>query len=60
MTAIGKIERFDETQEKWETYAERVQQFFLLNIIDEDSHVPTLLSLIGNKTYTLLMDLLSR
>ena len=29
MTAIGKIESFDETQEKWETYAERVEQFFL-------------------------------
>ena len=27
MTAIGKIESFDETQEKWETYEERVEQF---------------------------------
>jgi len=41
MTAIGKIERFDETQEKWETYAERAEQFFLVNNIDEDSHVPS-------------------
>ena len=41
MTAIGKIESFDETQEKWKTYAERVEQFFLANNIDEDRQVPT-------------------
>ena len=51
MTAIGKIERFDETQEKWETYAKRVEQFFLENNIDENRQVPTLLSLIGSKTH---------
>jgi len=59
MTAIGKMESLDETQEKWETYAERVEQFFVANNIDEDRQVPTLLSLIGSKTYTLLRDLLS-
>ncbi|XP_022777528.1 uncharacterized protein LOC111318945 [Stylophora pistillata] len=56
MTAIGKIESFDETEEKWETYVEWVEQFFLANNIDEDHRVPTLLSLIGSKTYTLLRD----
>lgn len=59
MTAIGKIESFDETQEKWETYVERVEQFFLANNIDEDRQAPTLLSLMGSKTYTLLRDLLT-
>ena len=59
MTAIGKIESFDETQEKWETYVERVEQFFLANNIDEDHQAPTLLSLMGSKTYTLLRDLLT-
>ena len=59
MTAIGKIESFDETQEQWETYVELVEQFFLANNIDEDHQVPTLLSLIGSKTYTLLRDLLT-
>ena len=39
MTAIGKIESFDETQEKWETYVERVEQFFLASNIDEDHQV---------------------
>ena len=59
MTTIGKIESFDETQEKWETYVERVEQFFLANNIDDDHRVPTLLSLIGGKTYALLRDLLT-
>ena len=47
MTAIGKIESFDETQEKWETYAEHVEQFFLANNIDENRQVLTLLRLIA-------------
>ena len=59
MTTIGKIESFDETQEKWETYVERVEKFFLANNIDDGHKVPTLLSLIGGKTYSLLRDLLT-
>ena len=38
---------------------ERVEQFFLANDIDDDHKVPTLLSLIGGKAYTLLRDLLA-
>ena len=57
MIAIGKIESFDDTNEKWETYAERVEQFFLANDLDDDRKVPTLLSFIGGKTFTLLRDL---
>ena len=59
MTTIGKIESFDDTKENWETYVERVEQFFLANDIDDDHKVPTLLSLIGGKTYTRLRDLLA-
>ena len=59
MTAFGKIESFDATKENWETYVERVEQFFLANDIDDDHKVPTLLSLVGGKTYTLLRNLLA-
>ena len=38
---------------------ELVEQLFLANDIDDDHKVPTLLSLIGGKTYTLLRDLLA-
>ena len=59
MTTIRKIESFDDTKENWETYVERVEQFFLANDIDDDHKVPNLLSLIGGKTYTPLRDLLA-
>ena len=42
MTAFGKIESFDATKENWETYVERVEQFFLANDIDDGHKVPTL------------------
>ena len=58
MTTIRKIDVFDETQESWETYVERVQHFFAANDVDDNHKVPTLLSLIGSKTYSLLKDLL--
>lgn len=47
MTAIGKTESSDETQEKWEIplWSDIAKN------IDEDHQVPTLLSLIGGKTY---------
>jgi 5-hydroxyisourate hydrolase-like protein (transthyretin family) len=51
MTTIGKIDVFDENQESWETYVERVQHFFAANDVDDNHQVPTLLSLIGSKTY---------
>ena len=60
MTTIRKIESFDDTKENRETYVERVEQFFKANDFDDDHKVPSLLSLIGGKTYTLLRDLLSR
>ena len=47
------------THEKWETYVEQVEHFLLANNIQEDRLVPTILSLIGRKTHTLLQDLLS-
>ena len=59
MTTAGKIESFDDTKENWKTYVEREEQFFLADDIDDDHKVPTLLNLIGGKTYTLPRDLLA-
>ena len=59
MTTIGEIENFDEARESWETYVERLQHFIAANSIDEEHKAPTLLSLIGSKTYSLLKDLLA-
>ena len=59
MTATGRIRCFGNTKENWVTYVKRLERFFLANDIDDDHKVPTLLNLIGGKTYTLLRDLLA-
>ena len=43
---IGKIEAFDEANEDWSTYVERVEQYFLANEIEDEKQVPARLSLI--------------
>ncbi|XP_036815479.1 uncharacterized protein LOC118943635 [Oncorhynchus mykiss] len=57
MASIGKIDVFDDTQENWATYIERLEQYFIANDIADNKRVPALLSLIGPKTYSLLRDL---
>ena len=54
---IGKIEAFDETNDNWNAYVERVEQYFIANDIKEDKQVAVILSLMGNKTYGLLRNL---
>ena len=59
MSTIGKIEQFDPSVEEWETYEERLEQFFIVNDLEAEKKVPALLSLIGAKTYALLKNLLT-
>ena len=54
MANIGKIDVFDETQESWASYTERLEQYFIANEVADNKKVPALLSLIGPKTYGLL------
>ena len=48
---IGKIEVFNEANEDWSTYVERVEQYFLASEIEEEKQAPTILSLLCSKTY---------
>ena len=54
---IGKIEAFDETNDDWNAYVERIEQFFIANEIKDNKQVVVMLSLMGNKTYGLLPNL---
>ena len=54
---IGKIGEFEESNEDWPTYVERVEQYFVANEVDNEKKVPALLSLIGGKAYGLLRSL---
>ena len=54
---IGKIEAFDEMNDDWNAYVERIEQFFIANEIKDNKQVAVMLSLMGNKTYGLLPNL---
>ena len=56
---IGKIEPFDEGQESWTNYQERLEEYFTVNDIADDKKVSALLTLLGGKTYSLLRNLTS-
>ena len=43
---IGKIEAFDETNNDWNAYVERVEQYFFANEIKDNKQVAVMLSLI--------------
>ena len=59
MSNKTKLEQFDNSVESLESYEERLHAFFLANDIDADHKVPSLISLIGQKIYTLLKNLIS-
>ena len=54
---IGSIETFDEDQQDWVSYSERLEQYFLINDVRVEKRVPALLSIIGSKAYELLRNL---
>eukprot|EP00105_Crassostrea_gigas_P033303 XP_011456634.2 PREDICTED: uncharacterized protein K02A2.6 [Crassostrea gigas] len=54
---IGKVGPFDEAVETWESYTERLGQYFIANDVHNDLKVPSLLSIIGPRHYTLLKNL---
>ena len=54
---IGKIEAFDETNDDWNAYVERIEQYFIANEIKDNKQVAVMLSLMANKTYGLLRNL---
>ena len=56
-TFIGIILAFDTTLEDWPTYVERAEQFMKANKVKDEDLVPTLLTLMGRPTYSLLRNL---
>ncbi|XP_063545414.1 uncharacterized protein K02A2.6-like [Cydia strobilella] len=54
---IGKIEQFDLASKKWLAYIRRVKQFITLNEIKDNLQVATLVTLVGEATYSLMCDL---
>ena len=55
---IGQVEEFIPGSD-WKHYVERVEMFFEVNSVAEDEKVPTILTLMGNKMYALLRNIVS-
>ncbi|KAL5018941.1 hypothetical protein ScPMuIL_004663 [Solemya velum] len=54
---IGHIDQFDSSVEPWDSYVERLEQFFICNDVRDEKKVPVLLTVIGGSTYSLLRGL---
>ena len=54
---IGRMEPFDGTVEPWDSYQERLEQYFICNDVKNGKKVPVLLTLIGGPTHSLLRGL---
>ncbi|XP_062620772.1 uncharacterized protein K02A2.6-like [Saccostrea cucullata] len=54
---IGRLEPFDSAVESWDSYHERLEQYFICNEVKSEKKVPVLLTLIGGNTYSLLRGL---
>ena len=58
MAAHGKVEQFHVGQEDWESYKERLQQYFVANSIAEaEKQRAILLSTCGQSTYKVIRNL---
>ena len=55
---IGRVEEFIPGS-YWKHYVEKVEMFFEVNSVAEDKKVPTILTLMGNKMYALLRNIVS-
>ncbi|XP_030030715.2 uncharacterized protein LOC115447673 [Manduca sexta] len=55
--AIGKIGPFDLHKDNWVTYADRLEQYFIANAVKDEIKVATLITLIGNEAYDLMVNL---
>ena len=55
MVTHGSIGEFQHTQEPWQSYVERLQQYFVANDVDAaEKQRAILLSIVGGKTYQLI------
>ncbi|CAG9091401.1 unnamed protein product [Plutella xylostella] len=57
--SIGKIGEFDVENGNWSLYCERLHMYFEANAIKEDLQLPTLIAVVGEATYELMVNLVS-
>lgn len=55
--SIGKLSEFNLSTGSWSTYVERLEQYFVVNVVKPEMHVPTLIACVGDETYELMVDM---
>ena len=59
MPTIGPLREFNDKEEEWESYIERLEQYFIANNVEADKKVAVLISTVGANTYALMKDILA-
>lgn len=57
MSWFGTVEAFDERQTSWDSYIERLDEFFQINSVPDGKKHSFLLMCIGQKSYDILRDI---
>ncbi|KOB67055.1 Uncharacterized protein OBRU01_18673 [Operophtera brumata] len=55
--SVGKIKEFDVDSGNWTLYCGRVEMYFRANAIKDELKLPTLISLVGDNVYELMVNL---
>ncbi|XP_063635189.1 uncharacterized protein K02A2.6-like [Cydia splendana] len=55
--SVGKMDAFDRNKDNWATYIDRLEQYFIVNDVQDDRKVPLLITAMGADSYDLLVTL---
>ncbi|XP_059061514.1 uncharacterized protein LOC131854416 [Achroia grisella] len=55
--SVGKISEFKIETDNWRLYVERLEQYFIVNNISREMQVPTLVTVMGARSYELIVNL---
>ena len=57
--SVGKIGKFEVGNGTWSSYVDRLDMYFLVNDIKDELKLPTLIAVVGDEAYELLVNLAS-
>lgn len=57
--SVGKVNEFDLKSGAWSSYVDRIEMFFKVNEVQSEMQLPTLIAVIGDEAYELLVNLSS-
>ncbi|XP_041983341.1 uncharacterized protein LOC121736312 [Aricia agestis] len=55
--SVGKLTEFDSESDCWESYIDRLEQYFMCNSVKNELKVATLITAVGAETYELMTNL---